>query len=236
MRAKSTIRLRAEKLRRDKGLSYKEISALTGINKSTLSGWLRDIPLQPKHIDRLQKHLETNRATFAARALLINRNRHDSARQKAREAGAKVANALPEKTAFNEVAFAMLYLGEGSKNNRRVQLANTDASIIRYCLTALQSLYTIEKSRLSLRLNLVEAARPIEAQLLAWWSQQLEIELHLFHKTQFDGRQERRPLTEDYHGVCTVNYNDALLQQRILSVAGTYIANQMLKQKMVITK
>ena len=45
MRVKSQQRLEAEQLRADEGLSYNEIAARTGLSKSTLSHWLRDIPL-----------------------------------------------------------------------------------------------------------------------------------------------------------------------------------------------
>ena len=74
MRPKSDRRLLAEQLRREEGLSYNEIAAKTGISKSTLSNWLRDIPLAPEHEQRLQERLWANRAGFAARALTTNRN------------------------------------------------------------------------------------------------------------------------------------------------------------------
>ena len=76
MRAKSEDRLKAEKLRRELGLSYTEIAERTDVSKSTLSNWLRDIPLTPQQEARLQERLHTNRASFAARALPIYRERH----------------------------------------------------------------------------------------------------------------------------------------------------------------
>jgi len=53
MRVKSEKRLLAEKLRCQQGLSYNEISALTGISKSTLSSWLREFSLTPEQGARL---------------------------------------------------------------------------------------------------------------------------------------------------------------------------------------
>ena len=223
MRAKSYARLQAEQLRQEQGLSYNEISALTGINKSTLSMWLRDIPLSPEQEARLQERLQNNRAAFAARALPINRLRHQRARQQAYEAGANIVANLPNKTDIDELALAMLYLGEGAKRNSTVQIANTDPDILRFFLDALKSLYQIEEDRVSFRLNLVEVARPLEKELIAWWRQQLNCTPESFRKTQFDARSRATQLTGNYHGVCTLSYNDVYLQQRFLGLARTYL-------------
>ncbi len=45
MRAKKRNGELAEILRIESGLSYSEIAEITGVSKSTLSSWLRDIPL-----------------------------------------------------------------------------------------------------------------------------------------------------------------------------------------------
>jgi hypothetical protein len=226
MRAKPEKRLLAEKLRRDQGLSYSEIYKITGICKSTLSSWLRAIPLTSEQEARLLERLRRNRATFAARALPINRERYRRAREQAYQAGVNVLEDLPEDKAVAELAFAMLYLGDGSKSGGRVQLASTNPDIIRYSLTSLRRLYDIDENRLSYRLNLVEAARSREEHLLEWWCQQLDANRGCFHKTQYDARSNARRVTEDYHGVCTVTYSDTYLQQRILGIAYTYICSK----------
>ena len=174
---------------------------------------------------RLQERLRANRATFAARAWPINRERHARAREEAYRGGANVAATLPDDRAVDELALAMLYLGEGSKSGNRVQLASTDAGILRYFVRALISIYGVDRGRLSFRLNLVEAARPIEQQLKLWWSQELKCSLDQFIKTQFDRRSRGTELTGDYHGVCTVTYYDTYLQQHLLGMAHAYVCS-----------
>jgi hypothetical protein len=223
MRAKSPDRQLAENLRREQGLSYKEISALTGVNKSTLSGWLRNIPLSAHQEQRLQEHLYNNRATFAARAMPINRQRYQHARQQACQIGADTAATLPKLKCVDELALAMLYLGEGAKRNGTVQIANTDPAILKFVLWALTQLYQINEARLSLRVNLIEAARPVEEQMLQWWCRELGYPRTAFRKTQFDRRSRATTMTEEYHGVCTISYGDTYLQQRILSLAEAYL-------------
>jgi len=223
MRAKSEKRLEAERLRREEGLSYNEIAARTGISKSTLSYWLRDISLTPEQKARLQERLRANRATFAARAWPINRERYRRAREQAYQAGADVVATLPDEPSVEELALAMLYLGDGSKTGGVVRMASVNPDILAYFVGALKHLYNVDERRISCRLHLVEAAREREQQLVQWWSECLGLPRENFRKSTFDSRSQVSQVTDDYHGVCIVTYSDTYLQQRILGLARTYI-------------
>ena len=214
MRAKSKRRLEAERLRLDEGLSYNEISTRMNISKSTLSYWLRDLALTPEHEERLKMRLQDNRQSFAARAWPINRERHASARRAAYQVGLDVVNSLPDDRSVHELAFAMLYLGEGTKAGNRVLLGSTSPAILRYTLWALRRLYDVAESEITCRLHLITAAEHLEPVLREWWAHQLGISLDRFH-----------PTTYDYHGVCEVLRLDTYLQQRILGVAYGYLAS-----------
>jgi transcriptional regulator with XRE-family HTH domain len=226
MRAKSEQRLKAELLRRVQGLSYTEISTLTGINKSTLSGWLRDVTLLPEQVARLQARLEANRGAFAARALPINRDRHQRARQASREAGAAVVAQLPELTSIDELALAMLYLGEGAKQGGSAAVANMDPHILQFFIWGLQQLYQVDRTRLHMRLHLIEAARAKEAKLISWWSEALGCSPGQFKKTQYDRRSKAALISDGYHGVCVVSYYDTFLQQRLIGLAQAYLSDR----------
>ncbi|MBN1814188.1 MAG: helix-turn-helix transcriptional regulator [Anaerolineae bacterium] len=231
MRAKSAKRLEAEKLRKEQGLSYREIEGITGISRSTLSHWLRAIPLTPQQETRLEERLRVNRANFAARAWKTNQERYKRAREEAYQDGASIMIELPDQTCVDELAMAMLYLGEGSRSGGRVQMASTNPDILRYFLWALRSLYSAEEERLSFRLNLVEAARPLERRLLQWWAKELDCSQQQFIKTQYDVRSSRTQVTEDYYGVCTITYNNTYLQQRILGLAHAYVQSRVMVDK-----
>ena len=60
MKGKSEKRLLAERLRRDQGYSYNEISEQIGVNKSTLSNWLKNISLTLEQEQRIQQRIEDN--------------------------------------------------------------------------------------------------------------------------------------------------------------------------------
>jgi transcriptional regulator with XRE-family HTH domain len=226
MRAKPEKRSLAENLRKEQGLSYADISRLTGVSKSTLSAWLKHIALTDKQQAQLRDRMETNRATFAARAWAINRERYQKARQQAYQAGADVLTELPQHRSVDELSLAMLYLGEGSKCFGRVQIANTQAEILLYFLTMLRGLYQIDENRLCLRLNLIKAASPFENDFIAWWKVELRYPNARFLKTQYDSRSRKETITDGYHGVCTLTYYDTYLQQRLIGLGNEYISSR----------
>ena len=116
----------------------------------------------------------------------------------------------------------MLYLGEGDKTGNRAQIANTDPAVLGYFLWAVKELYDIDKAEMSLRLNLIEAARPLESEMIGWWADALGCAVNQFQKTQFDGRSKSAHVTEDYKGVCTITYSDTYLFERLMGVYSAY--------------
>jgi transcriptional regulator with XRE-family HTH domain len=223
MRAKTEKRIQAESLRKEQGLSYSDISKVIGVSKSTLSSWLNHIYLSDEQQEQLRRRMVSNRASFAARAWSVNQKRYQKARQLAVQAGIGVFDEIPEHRSVDELSLAMLYLGEGSKSYGRVQIASTQVVILRYFLTTLKQLYTIDETRLRFRLNLVIAAITFENDFIDWWKTELRYPSARFSKTQYDPRSQVKKVTGNYHGVCTLTYCDSYLQRKLVSLANVYI-------------
>ena len=162
-----------------------------------------------------------------ARARQTNKKKYRNARQNAFQKGTDVAALIPDDEAIHELALAMLYLGEGDKSGSRVQIANTDPDVLKYFLITVERLYQIDRNRMSLRLNLIELARPLEPQMIDWWSKQLGCSASQFQKTQFDNRSKYKRLTSEYHGVCTATYNDTYLYERLTGVYSAYFERRL---------
>lgn len=222
MKGKSDKRLLAEQLRREQGYSYNEISGQIGVSKSTLSGWLKNIALTFEQEQRIQQRIEDNQTAFVATARKTNKERYRKARAEAYKLGENVASMIPDNHAVHELALAMLYLGDGDKTGNRVQIANTDPAVLEYFLWAMEELYDIERTEMSLRLNLIEAARSLESEMIEWWADVLGCAVDRFQKTQFDGRSKSTHITEDYRGVCTITYGDTYLSERLMGVYSAY--------------
>jgi transcriptional regulator with XRE-family HTH domain len=227
MKGKSEKRLLAEQLRREQGYSYNEISEQVGVSKSTLSSWLKNIALTLEQEQRIQQRIENNQNTFVAVARKINKERYRRAREEAYQQGEDVASMIPDNHAVHELALAMLYLGEGDKTGNRVQIANTDPAVLGYFLWAMEELYDIERTEMSLRLNLIEAARPLESEMIKWWAGTLGCTIGQFQKTQFDGRSKSTHITGDYRGVCTITYGDTYLLERLMGVYSAYFSRKL---------
>jgi len=226
MKAKSEKRLLAEQLRLKEGLSYNEISEQIGVSKSTLSNWLKYALLSPEQEKRIQQRIESNQSVFVAHARQINQERFRQARADAFQKGVNIVLKLPDDDAIHELALAMLYLGEGDKTGNRVQIASTDPMILQYFLRGMEKLYKVDRKLVSLRLNLIELARPLEAQMVEWWAVHLSCSITQFSKTQFDPRSKRTEITGNYHGVCSITYNDTYLYERLTGVYSAYITQR----------
>lgn len=223
MKVKSEKRLLAEKLRKELGYSYSEISERTGVSKGTLSHWLKHIALTLEQEQRIQQRVEDNQSAFVSQAREINQRRFKAARRDAFQSGVESIANLSMNNEVHELALAMLYLGEGDKTGNRVQIANTNSDVLQYFLWAVETVYGIDRADMTLRLNLVEIARPHESRMKTWWANQLSCSLSQFIKTQFDQRSQASELTGDYHGVCTITYNDTYLYERLVGVYSTYM-------------
>jgi transcriptional regulator with XRE-family HTH domain len=229
MKGKSEKRLLAEQLRREQGYSYNEISEQVGVSKSTLSGWLKHISLTLAQEQRIQRRIEDNQTAFVATARKTNKERYQRAREQAYQQGEFVASMLPDNKTVHELALAMLYLGEGDKTGNRVQIANTDPAVLGYFLWAMKELYDVDRTEIVLRLNLIEAARPLESEMIEWWADALGCTVNQFQKTQFDGRSRSTHITEDYRGVGTVTYADTYLFERLMGVYSAYFNRKLRK-------
>lgn len=202
-RAKDDLRATALAMRRE-GRSYREIREVVGVSKSTLSLWLRDVPLTED-----QQRALDQRAP-AATTLRHEQNRALAARRRAHirdEARAQIER-MSESELF--VAGVSAYWAEGSKNKpwrngTAVQFVNSDPDIIRLFLAWLR-LVGVSSDRLIYRLHIHETADVSDA--LAFWSSAVGAPATQFARPTMKThtpKTVRKNVGDDYHG-CLVVY------------------------------
>ncbi len=202
-RAKDDMRETAVAMRKE-GRSYREIQAEVGVAKSTLSLWLRDVPLteeQQRALD-LRGPAATRKNAQAARANATRRRATVQA-----EAAAQISQ-LSESELF--VAGVVAYWAEGSKNKpwrfgQGTVFINSDPGLIQLFLRWL-ALVGIDRERLRFRLMIHESADVPAA--LDYWSTVVDAPAGAFGRTQLkthNPKTVRRNVGEDYHG-CLVIY------------------------------
>lgn len=176
----ATIRENALALRK-KGYSYSYISGKTGLSKSTLSGWLTEIPYTPNK--------ETLAAFGKARAAAGERKaaiRQESIRE-IREQSYRDVGTISKRDLF--IFGIGLYLGEGCKSHGQVRMINSDPRIIQASIAWFRML-GVEKSQISLRLFLYPDSDLHKS--LQFWSRTTSIPISQFQKPQIDRRTDKK--------------------------------------------
>ena len=150
---KAQLRQQAVDLRLKKQFSYAKIREQLKVPKSTLSYWLRELPLSE------EKVLDLRRAGWKKSE--GGREKFRSTMRKKREAKDHIVylkyqmkfSDIPEVASF--VAGLMLYLGEGSKTEpSKLVLANTDPKIIKFYISWLNKFLDIPREKMKAWLNL----------------------------------------------------------------------------------
>lgn len=171
--ARKLDKQKAIKLRK-KGYSYSQIKEKLGISKSTLSGWLDDMPLSKKRIKELRdfnsKRIENYRNTIKVK--------NDSRLAEIYEKVSKDIGQFSKREIFLLGFF--LYWGEGTKTaNCSTQLTNTNPAMIKFFIKWLE-LLGVKRKDLKVRLHLYSDMNVKEA--IAFWSKELNISISQFKK------------------------------------------------------
>ncbi len=175
-----SIREKALALRKI-GFSYKYISSKTGLAKSTLSGWLAEIPYSPNK-ETVTAFGKARAAASARRAELRQKSI-----QEIRKTAIKEVGGINQRDLF---MFGLgLYMGEGCKTNGQIRVMNSDPRIIRATIAWFRML-GVEKRQIKLRLHLYPDSDV--KQSLQFWSRTISIPLSQFQKHQIDSRIDKK--------------------------------------------
>lgn len=177
---------RACELRRA-GWSYSMITEELGVNQSTLSGWLRDVPVEDRTViegrSRAARKVsgQKNSARFQAQA--------QQARDEGlREIQALFADGLTERELF--LVGLTLYWGEGAKTQTTIALGNADPAIIKLFMRWARESLRITEDRFRAGLYCYPDTDIPKAQ--SYWSEITGIPLHHFYEAQVDTRTNKR--------------------------------------------
>jgi len=200
---KKELRQLATKLRLEEELSYSEIKKRLGISKSTLSYWMKNLPLSELRIRDLQK--------IGWQKSEASRERYRNTMRAKREAKDNEVykkyfdrfNNLTKDTVF--VAGLMIYLGEGGKKvSSRIALANTDPNIIRFFIKWGIEFLGIKKEDYRVQLHLYEEMT-LEKEMKLWQN------ILRLSKTQFYKPSIRKVRKSSFtykdsirHGTCSL--------------------------------
>ena len=188
-------KLLAIKLRKG-GKSYDEIHQVIKVSKSTLSIWLRDIPLNARQKNTL---IGRQKSRYAGA----------KANQKKRIERTKQIVDLAKKevvTFINDPLFlagVMLYWAEGTKrSNETVKLTNSDPEMIKLMMRWFRSICKVPEKKFRIALNIHTLHHYSE--IRKYWSDLTKIPLEQFYKVQIKTTSFPSKRNFLYNGTCTI--------------------------------
>jgi transcriptional regulator with XRE-family HTH domain len=200
---------------RKQGLSVREIENLLSIPRSTLSGWLRDVPLSKPQKMRLKQNADLALVKARAKASEWHRSQKELRLQKADEDAKAILEHIKIDDHLVELALAMLYLGEGAKKNTTA-IGNSNPLILKFFLSVLLNKYEVDIAKIKCDLHIRADQDPEE--LKEYWSQELALPLSNFRSVIVDIRTTGRTSYPTYKGVCLVNCGNIAIQRKLISL------------------
>lgn len=195
---------------RKKGMSYGQIKEKLNVSKSTLSLWLRDMPLSEKRIrelrDHSEKRIEKTRETKRKKKLARLQNVYTLA---VRDIGR-----ISKRELY--IAGFFLYWGEGLKADPyTVMFTNTDPAMIKSFIKWIEFL-GVKKDELKVYLHLYEDMNIASA--ISFWSEELGIAKSSFRKPYIKKTTTKKQ--KNYkgrfgYGTCNIYFRNRDLREKI---------------------
>ncbi|HVM16448.1 MAG TPA: helix-turn-helix domain-containing protein [Gaiellaceae bacterium] len=209
----------ARRLRREEGLSVKEIERRLGVSRSSVSVWVRDVRLTPEQRERLRRTdpAHDGHAAAAAARRATFRARRAAAQERGR--------ALAREPDALFAAGCMLFWAEGSKRRDAVILVNSDPEMLRFFVWFLRRYFDVpdEKFRVSCNLFADHAARQHEVE--AHWLDVLGLPRGCLLKStvnRYSPHSKRKRLNMLPFGTCRVAVNSVEIAQQIYGAIQEY--------------
>jgi len=200
-------------LRRD-GQSVKEIARTVGVSRSSVSRWVRDIPLTDRQELALRERMNNRgragqlrgNATVAARALALRRSWQAEGRRLARRGDSLHA------------AGCMLYWAEGSKARHVAQLSNSDPEVLRFFVRFMRAYFDVPDEKFRVTCNLFADHLARQNEIEAFWLEALGLSRSSLRKSivnvysKYSQKKRRNMLP---YGTCRVTVCSTRIVQSI---------------------
>lgn len=210
----------ARRLRRELGLSINEIARIIGVAKSSVSLWVRDIPLTPEQKLKLSKRkvdgVKLNHWAAAERNRRVFQEQRERYQQEGRER-ARLQDPL-------HLAGCMLYWGEGAKGRNMLSMANSDAALMQYFIRFLRECFEIPDEKLTVSINCYLNNDITLREIEDYWLDVLQLPRSCLRKGQVNNQpqssqQKGRKLL---YGTCTLSVYSTQLLQHVFGAIQEY--------------
>jgi len=216
MKLKREEKLRAVALR-EKGYSLNEIVEAVGVAKSSVSEWVRNIPLTEKGRQRLLTKIKLGQLVSA-----------ENKRKKTQELLADYYRKAAEEHEhikfdknLKRLLCALLYWCEGAKDpSRGINFVNSDPSVIRSFLRLFRESFEMREKKFRIALHLHEYHKPRTQ--LRFWSKITNVPVEQFIRPYLKPNTGKR-FRKNYPGCVSVRYHNADIARQLLTTAKAFL-------------
>ena len=193
-----------------KGRSYTQIKDELGISKSTLSGWLKDMPLSSEQFKKLsvvERRVESYKETCRVRKENILKKIYNEEKK----------NILPLSKRDLFIAGLFLYWGEGGKTQEStLALSNTNPGTIRFFMYWVRNCCEVPEGKIRIKLHLYKDMNFDKEAI--FWEKQTGIPKMRFMKTYVkDSNKSSITYKNGFgHGTCNIYIGNAILTKKVL--------------------
>lgn len=212
VRRKIKEKLKAIELR-SKGYSLNEIVEKVGVVKSSVSVWVRNIPLSDKAKRRLLTKIKLGQLISAENKRQRTQKIIDNYR---RQAIREVARKNPDKI-YKKIMCSLLYWCEGLKDYYKgVYFANSDFRLVKTFLQLFRESFDLDEKRFRACIHLHQYHNPQKQ--LKFWADITKIPQNQFIKPYLKLNTAKR-IREGYQGCIGIKYSDNNIARQLLTTA-----------------
>lgn len=213
---KTAERQEARKLRREEGRSVKELAALLGVARSTISLWVRDIELTDQQRETLRRRMGGR----------IDGARVNSIRALERHRAAQDAGRLAARRGeLLHAAGCMLYWAEGSRSRHAIEFVNSDPAMVVFFLRFLRTCLGVPDNKVRLTCNLFADHASRQHEIEEFWLDRLGLPRSSLRRStvnrysKYSKKKRRNKLP---YGTCRLNVYDTRLVHELYGAIQEY--------------
>ena len=166
---------------RAEGYSYGMISEKLGLSKSTLSGWLKNIPYKPS-----EKAIARIGVGRTKSAQIKHKQKIDNILEM--ENSAKIELGKISKRDLWLLGIG-LYLGEGTKSFENIRIINSDPEIIKIAIRWLKRICGLSEGNFTIAIHAYPDNNIVDT--INYWTKTTNIPIKQFGKTYIDRRMNK---------------------------------------------
>lgn len=216
MKLKIEERRRAVELR-ERGYSVNEIVAKVGVAKSSVSMWVRNVPVLGRARTRLLTRIKLGQLISAEN----KRKRTAAAITQYTEMASQELSSKNFDEGLKRFLCSLIYWCEGTKNHYRgVNFTNSDPQLIASFMNLFRDGFTVNEDKFRARVHLhgYHDAR----KQIAFWSKITKIPIRQFRKPYRKPNTGKR-IRKDYPGCLAIRYGSNDMARQLLATAQAFL-------------